>query len=242
MRSTISYVGARTMITDSSGVERTYVHDRDGDAFERVPKVWRGPGYRRSRVRILDGKTASLQIQARTDLGPDRSKSFLDTVQAAAGRTFGEIWFGAPASDGYLNVGVTRASTFARLDAVLARLGLLDITAVSTMFSTAHSLNAAQSAFERPLKALLYDCHLSDGQDVDDVDISIASTISAPEIRLVTRSLHQVHAWAVLDQGGPSECLTPQATATPNMPQRATQFGPSPPRPRPGQRTRGPQT
>jgi hypothetical protein len=224
LRSTSSYPGARTMVVDPSGIRRTYVHDRDGDAFERVPTVWRGPGYRRSRVPVLDGKTAAQYVQTRAIVSPRGSKPFLDTIQAAAGRTFGEIWFGAPASDGYVNVGVTRASTFARLDAVLARLGLLDISAVSTVFSTAHSLTAAQSAFERPLKALFYDCHLSDGQDVDDLDISIASTISTPKIRQVTKSLQKAHAWAIIDQGGSSECLTPQAGSTPSMSQWATKF------------------
>ena len=208
LHSTIGYSGLDTTITDPFGVSRTYVHDRQGHAYELVPTDWRGTGYRHWRSPILDSTAETMFVQSRTALGTPARPALLDSVQAAAGRAFGVIWLGAPANDGYVNVGVSETRPIPRIIATLKRVGLLDVTDLSTVFDTATELDAAQAALNRRLDAMFKDCHLSDGQQVDDIDVDITTNVTVAETAALEDALHALNAWAVVRQAGTSQCAT----------------------------------
>ena len=210
LRTRIGYAGARTAITDPFGVTRTYQHDRSGGAFELVPPSWRGPGYRRWSDPVLDGRAQTGLIQRRTSLQPMGSRAPLDEIQSAAGNAFGSIWFAPPANDGYVNVGLRPLTNARRMETLIRRLGLLDVTDITPTFSTQRSLNAAQNTLDKPLDPLLRDCHVGYGQVVDDIDITVASTITPDEMAVLEKALRKLNAWAVVSTGGPSVCAVPQ--------------------------------
>jgi hypothetical protein len=84
---------------------------------------------------------------------------------------------------------------------------------VSTVFDTERALNVAQDSLNRPLDPVFRDCHLSDGQEVDDIDIQVTITITATETAELDRELGTLNAWAVIEQGGTSQCITTAAAA-----------------------------
>jgi hypothetical protein len=98
------------------------------------------------------------------------------------------------------------------IEAALRRLGLLDVTDVAPTFSTQRSLNAAQDTLDRPLDPLLRDCHVAYGQVVDDIDITVASTITPSEMAVLEKALRKLNAWALISTGGASVCAVPQRT------------------------------
>ena len=212
LRTRLSYAGARTAITDPFGVTRTYRHDRSGGAFELVPTSWRGPGYRHWIEPVLDGRAQVGLIQLRTSLQPMGSRDPLDEIQSAAGNAFGSIWFAPPANDGYVNVGLRPLTSARRMEALIRRLGLLDVTDITSTFNTQRSLNAAQNTLDKPLDPLLRDCHVGYGQVVDDIDITVASTITPGEMAVLEKALRKLNAWAVVSTGAPSVCAVPQRT------------------------------
>jgi hypothetical protein len=212
LRTTISYAGARTAITDPFGVTRTYQHEPSGGAFELVPPSWRGPGYRHWIEPVLDGRAQTDLIQRRATLQPTGSRAPLEEIQSAAGNAFGSIWFAPPANDGYVNVGLRPLTSARGIEAALRRLGLLDVTDVAPTFSTQRSLNAAQDTLDRPLDPLLRDCHVAYGQVVDDIDITVASTITPSEMAVLEKALRKLNAWALISTGGASVCAVPQRT------------------------------
>ena len=212
LRTRIGYAGARTAITDPFGVTRTYQHDRSGGAVELVPTSWRGPDYRRWIDPVLDGRAQAGLIQRRASLQPMGSRAPLDEIQSAAGNAFGSIWFAPPANDGYVNVGLRPLTSARRMEALIRRLGLLDVTDITPTLNTQRSLNAAQNTLDKPLDPLLRDCHVTYGQVVDDIDITVAGTITPGEMAVLEKALRKLNAWAVVSTGGPSVCTVPQRT------------------------------
>ena len=210
LRTRISYAGARTAITDPFGVTRTYQHDRSGGAVELVPIAWRGPDYRRWIDPVLDGGAQAGLIQRRASLRPMGSREPLDEIQSAAGNAFGSIWFAPPAHDGYVHVGLRPLTSARRMEALIRRLGLLDVTDITPTFNTHRSLNAAQNTLDKPLDPLLRDCHVGYGHVVDDIDITVASTITPGEMAVLEKALRKLNAWAVVSTGGPSVCAVPE--------------------------------
>jgi hypothetical protein len=156
----------------------------------------------------LDSTAETMFVQFRADLGAPPMPALLDSVQASAGRAFGEIWLAAPANDGYVNVGVSDTRAIPGVIATLKRVGLLDIAGVSTVFDTAKELNIAQAALNRRLDPMFRDCHLSDGQQVDDIDVDITTNVTAAETAALRHALHVLNAWAVVRQDGTSQCAT----------------------------------
>ena len=55
------------------------------------------------------------------------------------------------------------------------------------------------------------DCHLSDGQQVDDIDVDITTNVTAAETVALHNALHALDAWAVVRQAGTTQCATPAA-------------------------------
>lgn len=212
LRTRISYAGARTAITDPFGVTRTYQHDRSGGAFELVPPSWRGPGYRHWIEPVLDGRAQAGLIQRRASLQPMGSRAPLDEIQSAAGNAFGSIWFAPPANDGYVNIGLRPVTSARRMEALIRQLGLLDVTDLAPTFNTQRSLSAARNTLDKPLDPLLRDCHVGYGQVVDDIDITVASTITPGEMAVLEEALRKLNAWAVVSTGEPSVCAGPART------------------------------
>ena len=210
LRARISYSGSLTKIADPFGVTRTYQHDRSGGAFERVPRSWRGVGYRHWVKPLLDGRAQTGLVDLRASVFVTPSRGVLDEIQAAAGRAFGSIWLAPPTDDGYINLGLRPLTSARRLASVIRHLGLLDVTDITSTFSSQRSLTAAQSTLDKPLDPLGRDCHVGYGQVVDAIDITVASTITPNEIAVLEHALGKLNAWAIISTGGPSVCAIPQ--------------------------------
>ena len=206
LRTRISYSGSLTTITDPFGVSRVYQHDPAGNAFQLVPASWHGTGYRHWIEPVLDGHAETSWVQYRANVFVSPSRGLLDEMQSAAGDAFGSIWFAAPASDGYINLGLRPLAKARHMESVIQGLGLLDITDITSTFNTQRSLNAAQDTLNKPLDPLLRDCHVSYGQGVDVIDITAASTITSSEIAILDRALRRLNAWAIVSVGGSSQC------------------------------------
>jgi hypothetical protein len=205
VRTTFDYAGARTDITDPFGVTRSYLHNRAGYVRELVPRAWRGPAFRRWRSRVLDSRRTANWIQNRASLGRGTSAA-MDLIQTAAGATTGTWWFDAPANGGYLGLGLDSRARLRRVLSTLRTVGLLDIAAIYPAHNSLGSLNRVQDALDRRIASLEGDCHAVTGQQVDDIDVSIASTTTHHELRKLIAALRGLNAWIVIRRGGSSEC------------------------------------
>ena len=207
----IVYSGALTSVSDPFGVTRTYAHERSGKAFELVRSAWRkGPGYRHWVSPLLDDARETGFVQDRTLAG---KRDLTDGLGRVAGRPFGGISFDSPANAGYLQVGLTSAAATARVDAALERRGLLDVSAILPVHSTPRQLDSETDALEHPLGAALADCHAAWGEGTDAIIVSVATTITPPEVEAMDNAIRRLQSWAVIEAQGSNVCATPQTTS-----------------------------
>jgi hypothetical protein len=208
LRASIRYAGSLTTVTDPFGVSRVYRHDRAGHAVELVPAAWRGPGYRRSFVPVLDDIRQTGWLQHRTAVQKPRVRDLVSEAGAAAGSALGGVWFEAATNGGFLNIGLASLSRAPHVNSVLARLGILDMTNVQSTLDTDREINRINSSLDRSFLPIARDCHLTWGAGNDVVYVTVADTITPPEVATIDRGLATVHAWAVIRRGGHSMCAT----------------------------------
>ncbi|MGO9753777.1 MAG: hypothetical protein ACLP8S_03900 [Solirubrobacteraceae bacterium] len=209
LHTTIRYAGSMTTITDPVGVSRTYEHLADGRAFEIVPAAWRtGPGYRRWIYPVLDDARETGWIQHRAVEQRPVVRQLLDSLPGAAGVVFGGISYDSPANGGYIDVGLTSLAPARRVDSMLRKLGLLDVSAILPTLDTATELRRAAESLRAPLDPIARACHISWGEGVDVIDITVADTITPAEVAVLDQALQNLPAWAVIQRAGSSLCLT----------------------------------
>jgi len=122
LTASVRYTNALTTVSDPFGISRVYRHDRAGHASRVVPASWRGPGYRHPLVDVLDNPRETGWLQY-------RSADYTDRIARAARN---DLAYERPADGGILEVALASLRQARRLDSLLGRLGLLDMTQVQS--------------------------------------------------------------------------------------------------------------
>lgn len=206
LTASVRYTNALTTVSDPFGISRVYRHDRAGHASRVVPASWRGPGYRHPLVDVLDNPRETGWLQY-------RSADYTDRVARAARN---DLAYERPADGGILEVALASLRRARRLDSLLGRLGLLDMTQVQSALLNQQESQGVDAQVGRRLDPILKDCHLSYGVGGDVLDVTVSSTITPAELATVHRTLARVPAWTLIRRGGPSLCavaLTADSTA-----------------------------
>jgi hypothetical protein len=212
LRTTITYHGPETTVTDPFGVSRRYERERDGDVREVVPsRVRRGAGYRPSISGVLDGMAPAVHIQDRWDLVGAGSAG---QEQAGAGLAWAGASYDGFGDGGYLDIALTSLTAAPRVIAALTRQGLLDITDIQPALISQHELDAADDGLNTALTPLLDDCHIVWGESGPDIiDVTVATTITPSEVAILDSVLRRLPAWAIIEASGASVCATALAGA-----------------------------
>jgi hypothetical protein len=133
-------------------------------------------------------------------------RDLVSEARAAAGSALGGVWFEAAANGGFLNIGLASLSRARHVNTVLARLGILDMTDIQSTLVTDREINRINRSLDPSFLPIARDCHLTWGAGNDVVYLTVADTITAPEVETIDRALAVVHAWAVIRRGGHSMC------------------------------------
>ena len=228
LHTTIRYAGSLTTITDPFGVTRTYERLTGGRAFEIVPAAWRsGPGYRHWIYPVLDDARETGWIQHRTSEQRPVVRDLLASLPGAAGAAFGGVSYDSPANGGDIDVGLTSPAAAGRVDSTLRRLGLLDVSAILPTLDTVAELRRAFDSLRAPLDPIARACHVSWGEGVDDIAITVADTITPAELAVLDHALRSLPAWAVIQRTGSSTCAI--ALTAVHGTRRSLRPAPSPP-------------
>jgi hypothetical protein len=203
--SNISYGKDATTVRMPFGIDRTYVHDSAG----RITRILVPGAHRHATDDTVDGMLDTHATGRRRILRLPVLGGAEHAIEAVSGGAIGNIYQDQSFNRGYEVFGVNSIAVAERINRLLAHLGLLDVAeAMPELRSFAQFMHETRGL------APLFRCsdrassvpvfRLSAG-----VEVSIARTITAPEVERLDGFLATIPDWVYIDWGSPGECTTP---------------------------------
>jgi hypothetical protein len=195
--SNISYGKDRTTVRMPFGIDRTYVHDSAG----RITRILVPGAHRHATDDTVDGMLDTHATGRRRILRLPVLGSAEHAIEAASRDAIGNIYDDQAFNGGYEVFGVNSIAAAERINRLLAHLGLLDVAeAMPELRSFAEFTQEARRF--GPLFKMLGPCVVSTGIRLSaGVEVSIARTITAPEVERLDGFLAAIPDWVYIRLG-----------------------------------------
>jgi hypothetical protein len=112
-----------------------------------------------------------------------------------------------------MDVGLASLAAARRMENELMRRGLADVSAILPTYDTAGQLQRLDDSLRPAFAPLLRDCHITWGEGVDMIVITVASTITPREVAVLDRAIENLKAWVIVEREGPSVCSVARAAS-----------------------------
>jgi YD repeat-containing protein len=204
LTSTITYAPSRTTVRLPFGVLRTYAYDPQG----RITGVFAPGAAAHARHDTIAGQLDTSATRHLTDKRLPLFGHAEHSIIQAAGETLGTIYQDEAENGGFEIFSVDSLAAALRVNRTIMRLGLLDVAQAVPERASFRDVNREVSLLH-PLFKLLAGCNVSTEVRLGGgVEVSIARTITAPEVLQLDKLVSTVPDWVYIIYGRSTECAT----------------------------------